>query len=118
MRMWRCREPRFVSAPAVVARRRQNLRNISDQKCFRKSLQKVLYQPRRHMVIVLRRRMTGRSWLSAKYIPPEIRPVLGAKIGGEIEPELEGPLQHAEAHGIQPVRIPLIRKKGGAVCTA
>jgi hypothetical protein len=42
----------------------------------------------------------GQSWFSAQYRPFEIRPELGAEIAGEVEPELEGSLQHAQAHGI------------------
>ena len=46
----------------------------------------------------------------------EFRQELGTGIAGEIEPEVEGSLQGAQADGIQPVRIPLARKEGGSVC--
>ena len=48
----------------------------------------------------------------------KVRQKLGAEIVREVEPELEGSLQSGQAHGIQPVRAPLVRKKGGAICAA
>ena len=59
--------------------------------------------------------ISWQSWFALQYLPFEIRPELGTEIGGEIEPEPEGSLCDTQAHGIQPVRIPLVRKKGGAV---
>lgn len=56
----------------------------------------------RLVVHLLRRRLETwpQSWLSAQYVPFELRPELGTEIPGEIEPELERALQHAQAHGI------------------
>jgi len=38
----------------------------------------------------------------------QVGPELGTEVAREIEPESKGALQHAEAYGIQAVRIPLI----------
>ena len=52
-----------------------------------------------------------------QYLSLEVRPEFGAHIRGEIESKPERSLGDTQAHGIQPVRIPLVREKGGAVST-
>jgi hypothetical protein len=38
----------------------------------------------------------------------DVRPEFGADVADEIEPEVEGALQRAEANGVYPVGIPLV----------
>src|SRR5271157_2842796 len=59
--------------------------------------------------------MRRQSGISATDLPLDIRPELGTEIADEIEREVERSLHRAQARGIQPAGIPLVREKGGAV---
>ena len=56
--------------------------------------------------------------VSMQNLPSDVRPEFSSKITVEIEPELEGTLQHAEVRVVQPLRIPLVGEEGSTVVAA
>ena len=56
--------------------------------------------------------------VSMQYLSSNVRPKFSTEIADEIEPEVEGTLQRAEADGIYAVRIPFVGEEGSSVVAA
>src|ERR1700722_815116 len=54
-------------------------------------------------------------WLSSQYFRLDVRPKLGTQITGQVKPEPQRALQESQTYSIEPIGIPLIRKKGRTV---